>query len=94
MHDIAGVTNIPNFDDILVVHLALLILLHLAQSINWFTQKHKHLDSYNNIAQSFVWSTNTASSKPLQLLLHETSNLVIQEINTNSSINKSLYASA
>ncbi|KAK2440658.1 putative receptor protein kinase ZmPK1 [Trifolium repens] len=37
-------------------------------------------------AQSIVWSTDTVSSNPLQLLLHENGNLVLQEQNFNSSI--------
>ncbi|KAK2375205.1 putative receptor protein kinase ZmPK1 [Trifolium repens] len=38
-------------------------------------------------AQSIVWSTNTVSPNPLQLILHENGNLVLQEQNTTSSIN-------
>lgn len=36
-----------------------------------------------NASQSNVWATNTNSSKPLQLLLHDIGNLVIQELNKN-----------
>ncbi|CAI8596952.1 unnamed protein product [Vicia faba] len=36
-------------------------------------------------AQSIVWSTDTTSSKPLKLLLHDTGNLVLQELNSNGS---------
>ncbi|XP_004500314.1 putative receptor protein kinase ZmPK1 [Cicer arietinum] len=37
-------------------------------------------------AQSIVWSTNTASSKPLQLSLRDTGNLILQEHNNSNSI--------
>ncbi|CAL5202599.1 unnamed protein product [Lathyrus oleraceus] len=43
--------------------------------------------------QSVVWSTDTDSSKPLQLVLHETGNLVLQELNTNGSINSTIWQS-
>ncbi|CAK8565651.1 unnamed protein product [Lathyrus sativus] len=36
-------------------------------------------------AQSNVWSTDTTSSKPLQLVLYDTGNLVLQELNTNTN---------
>ncbi|XP_058787807.1 putative receptor protein kinase ZmPK1 [Vicia villosa] len=36
-------------------------------------------------AQSNVWSTDTTSLKPLQLLLHDTGNLILQELNTNTN---------
>ena len=44
-------------------------------------------------AQSIVWSTDTTSTKPLELLLHETGNLVLQEQNITGSKKNILWQS-